>query len=265
MNRVRISLLAAALSLATAGLAPAQRQRANPNLGESGHVEFEVRKWRSDLVSELRLSGLGAPGTTLDPSEDLGLPAVRTWDYHFAVRLSRRLKARGNWFKVRYDGTTVPEGELCTAGLCTPAGGELSTGLDVEMTRAGVEFDVLEGDYGFVAVVGEYARFDLRSSFESSAGAASPEAKIQLPLFGVKGRAYLTPSLAVSVEAVGMKRESEGVMTDFDASATYNMVKSLAVSYGYRNSYNRFKPLEVIGDRATVRLRGQYFAVTVRF
>jgi hypothetical protein len=125
---------------------------------------------------------------------------------------------------------------------------------------------VVEGDYGFVAVVGEYARFDLRSSFESSAGAVTrdPE-RIQLPLFGVKGRAYLTPSLAVSVEGVGMKRESEGVMTDFDASASYSLVKNVAVSYGYRNSYNRFKPLEVMGDRATVRLRGQYFSVTVRF
>ena len=266
MHLVRNSLVAAALWLTTAGTPSAQTARGNPNLGEIGRVEFELRRWRSDLVSELRLSDSGVPGTTVDAPDDLGFPAERTWDYHFLIRLSSRLKARGNWFKVVYDGQATPVDELCIGGLCTPAGSELSSGLELEMVQAGVEFDVLHGNYGFVAVVGEYARFDMRPSFDSSAGSVTPlPEQIQLPLFGVKGRVYLTPALAVSVEGVGMKRQSEGVMTDFDASATYNMVKNLAVSYGYRNSYNRFTPLETTGDRGTVRLRGQYFSVIVRF
>lgn len=277
MNRVwargPLSAAAAALTfilpllLTTAAPLVAQtRGGANPNLGETGVVEFELRRWRSDLVSELRLSELGAPGTTVDPVLDLGLPAERTWDYHFVLRFSRRFKARGNWFKVRYEGSATPASELCIGGLCTPSGSELKSALELEMVRAGIEVNLLQGDYGFLAVVGEYARFDMRPEFSSSAGSTlpSPE-RIQLPLFGIKGRAYLTPALAVTVEGVGMKRESEGVMTDFDASATYSLVRNLAISYGYRNSYNRFQPLEAVGDRATVRLRGQYFSVTVRF
>jgi hypothetical protein len=266
MNRVRISLFAAALSFLAAGMLPAQVQRGNPNMGEGGRAEFELRRWRSDLVSELRLSDSGAAGTTVQAVEDLGLPTERTWDYHFAIRFSRRLKARGNWFKVRYDGQAIPGEELCIGGLCTPAGSELSTGLELEMVRAGLEFDLVEGDYGFLAVVGEYGRFDLRTEFESAAGSVPPgQERMELPMFGIKGRVYLTPALALTVEGVGMKRESEGVMTDFDVSGTYNMVKNLAISYGYRNSYNRFRPLEDVGDRATVRLRGQYFSVIVRF
>lgn len=266
MYRVRNSVMASALLFTTVGALSAQVRRGNPNMGESSVVEFELRRWRSDLVSELRLSDTVAPGTTVDAVDDLGLPAERTWDYHFTLRVSRRFKARGNWFKVHYDGQATPADELCIGGLCTPAGNELATGLELEMVRAGIEVDVVKGDYGYLAVIGEYARFDLRTEFESSAGAVMPGPKrIELPVFGVKGRAYLTPAFAVSVEGVGMKRESQGVMTDFDASATYSLIQNLAISYGYRNSYNRFKQLEAVGDRATVRLRGQYFSITVRF
>lgn len=266
MNLVRKTVMALALLLTTAGTLPAQVRRPNPNMGESSVVEFEVRRWRSDLVSELRLSDAGVTGTTVDPVGDLGLPAERTWDYHFTVRFANRFKARGNWFKVRYDGQATPSDELCIGGLCAPAGTELTTGLELEMVRAGIEVDLVKGEYGFLAVIGEYGRFDMRTEFESSAGAVSPgQERIELPMFGIKGRAYLTPAFAVSVEGVGMKRASRGVMTDFDASATYSLVSNVAVSYGYRNSYNRFQPLEAVGDRATVRLRGQYLSVIVRF
>lgn len=257
-------ILTSVLALSSAALA--QRTRSTPNLGEMSTVEFELRRWRSDLASELRLSAGGAAGATVDPLTDLGLPAERTWDYHFAVRLFSRLKARGNWFKTKYEGSSLAASELCIAGLCTPAGVQLATSLELEQTRGGAELDVVRGAYGILAVVGEYGRFRARTGFESTAGTASPAPlDLDLPLFGVKGRAYLTPALAITVEGVGMKRESRGVWTDFDGYVTYNAVPNLAFSYGYRNTYARFKAIEPEGDRAVVRLRGQYFSVTVRF
>ena len=37
----------------------AQVPRRNPNLGENYRVEFQGRRFRSDLIAELRLSGAG--------------------------------------------------------------------------------------------------------------------------------------------------------------------------------------------------------------
>jgi len=251
------------LPLALATSLRAQSQ-SNPNYGEQSHVEVEVRRWRSDLVSELRISGVGVPGSDLTP-DILGLPAERTWDYRGSVRLARRLKIRGSWFLVKYEADTQPGSALAIGGLVVPPGAPLTTRLELEDLRVGAEFDVLTGEYGYLAVVGEYARFDARTAFASSGEERSPEYRIQLPLFGLKGRVYLTPALALTVEGVGMKRESQGVMTEFEAAASYSLIPNLAVSYGYRNSYNRVSPVESFGDRALFRLRGQYFAVTVRF
>jgi len=245
----------------------AQAQRPNPNLGEQGRVEVDVRRWRSDLVSELRFSVPGTLGSDFDPVADLGLPAERTFDFHFAVRIMERLRIRFNWFKVTYDADTVINESLIIGGDFYESGSVVTSFLELEQRRGGVEFDLVRGEYGWLAVVGEWARFEANNAYHSP----SPERettirplRMSLPLFGIKTRIYLTPALAVSVEGLGMKREAIGVMTDFDASITYNAIPNLAFSYGYRNSYNRFKENEP-ASRSIYRLKGQYFGVTVRF
>ncbi len=239
--------------------------RQSPNIGERYRIEVQLRRWRSDLLAELRLSGGGNPGTTLDPFEDLGLENERIFDYHFAARVQRRIKLRGSWMKVKYQGETAVDSAVCVAGLCVPAGAPVSTTLELEETRGGAEIDVLQGAYGFLAITGEYGRFEVRPSFESGSASSGEPLRIDFPLFGIKGRAYLTPSLSLSVEGMGWKNESEGVWTDFDASATYSAGRNLGFSYGYRNSYVRFKTIEAAGDRAVMRVSGQYLSVSVRF
>lgn len=250
------------VSIPCMGQAPSRK---NPNLGEQYRVEVQLRRWRSDLITELRLSAGGIPGTTLEPFEDLGLENERIFDYHFGIRLASRLKLRGSWMKVKYLGDKAVDTALCVDGLCVPAGASISSKLELEETRGGAEVNLVQGDYGFLAIAGEYGRFEARPSFESGTASAGEPLRIDFPLFGVKGRAYLTPALALTVEGMGWKKESDGVWTDFDASATYSAGRNLGLSYGYRNSYYRFKTIEADGDRAVMRVRGQYFAVTVRF
>ncbi len=256
-------LLAPALLASATSLAQAPSR--SPNLGESYRVEVQYRRFRSDLFAELRLSGGGVPGTTLDPTEDLGLPTERINDYHFGVRALGRVKLRGSWYKVKYEAEQAVESDLCVAGLCVAAGAGLATTLELEESRGGAEVDLLQGDYGFLAIAGEFGRFEARPTFESEGESAGEPLRLDFPLFGIKGRAYLTPALALTVEGMGWKSESEGVWTDFDASATYSGGRNFGLTYGYRNSYVRFKYIEAAGDRAVFRVRGQYFAVTVRF
>ncbi len=243
----------------------AQAQRPSPNMGEQSRVEVDIRRWRSDLVSELRFSVPGTLGSDFDPVSDLGLPAERLFDVHFAVRLAKRLRIRFNWFKGSYNADTVTGEAFIIGGDFYASGSVVTSFLELEQRRGGVEFDLLRGEYGWLAVVGEWARFEANNAYQSNdADTTIPPLRMSLPLFGLKTRIYLTPALAVSVEGLGMKREAIGVMTDFDTSVTYNAIPNLAFSYGYRNSYNRFKEDEP-ASRTIYRLRGQYFGITVRF
>lgn len=243
----------------------AQAQRPNPNLGEQSTVDVDIRRWRSDLVSELSFSAPGTLGSDFSPVVDLGLPAERTFDYHFVVRLANRIRVRGNWFRVNYAADTVTNRDLLVSGDFYPSGSIVTSLLELEHRRGGIRFDLVRGEYGWLGVIGEWARFTAKNAYSSGDQETVPlPLRMDLPLFGLGTRVYLTPALAVSVEAVGMKRESTGVMTDFDASVTYNAIPNLAFSYGYRNSYNRFKENEP-EDRAIYRLKGQYFGVTIRF
>jgi hypothetical protein len=243
----------------------AQAGASSANLGEQGTVEIEVRRWRSDLVSELRFSAPGIPGTDFDPVAQLGLPSERAFDYHFGIRLARRVRIRANWFRVSYAADTVTEIPLTISGDFYPSGSVTTSTLELQQYRGGVEFDLLRGEYGWLAVVGEWARITADNTYSANDVETIPvPLRMDLPLFGLKTRIYLTPALAVSVEGVGMKRESIGVMTDVDTSITYNAIPNLAFSYGYRNSYNRFKESEP-DSRSIYRLKGQYFSVTVRF
>lgn len=244
-------------------VAQAQARR-SPNYGESYMVEFEYRRWRADLFSELRLSRIGEPGTTLDSSEDLGIERESVNDYHVKVRFARRFKARGSWVKLEYQGETGAAADLCVAGLCVPAGGSLTTVIELEETRGGAEFDLFTGQYGFLAVVGEYGRYKASPTFESGEATAEQPLELKFPLFGLKARAYLTPALGVNLEGMGFKND-DGVWTDFEASATYSGGRNFGFTYGYRNSYVRFQSVEAVGDRALMRVRGQYFGFIVRF
>ena len=264
MGLVKTCMLLVLFSMAET-VATAQMQRPSPNYGEQSTVEFELRRWRSDLVSELRLSNPEAIGSDFDPVLALGLPQQRTFDYHFGVRLTSRIKIRANWFRVRYDADTIVFEDLTISGITFPTGTTLTSFLELEQRRGGIQFDLLSGQYGYLAVAGEWARFRAKTDFISAGATVTPlPLTMDLPIFGFALRIYLTPALAVATEALGMKRESIGVMTDVDVSITYNAVPSLGFSYGYRNSYNRFKNVEP-ASRAIFRLRGQYFGVTVRF
>jgi hypothetical protein len=266
MNPVLLRVLAVVALISSPGPLFAQARRGSATMGKIYTAEFEFRRWGADLVSEIRLSGDVVPGSTLDTWADLGLPSERIWDYHLAVRLLKRLKIRGSWYKVDYFGESISSEDRKVAGLEESAGAILASAFEFEEQRGGAEFDIFQGLHGYLAIVGEFAMFNARPSFESLGEEARQEAlRIQLPVFGAKGRLYLTPTLSVAVEAVGMKRQSEGVMMNFEVQATYNAIPNFGFSYGYRNSYNRVKNIEESGDRAVFRLRGQYFGVLVLF
>ncbi|MFQ5792477.1 MAG: hypothetical protein ACE5JI_18560 [Acidobacteriota bacterium] len=254
-SRWRWLLAVLALPLAAA---PAYGQ--TPGFGEESRFEIEIRRWRPALVSELELGGASTP---VSPSQDLGVGDEREIEYRVFLRLARRLKVRGSRVAFEYEGATSLGTGVSFAGLDFPPGAVVETTLPVEQIKGGVEVDLVSHPYGFLAVVADISRLEARPELVSAdVGMASGgPIRVQLLTLGLRGRVYLTPALSLTAEASGMKRESEGVITDVEGVITYNLSRNFALSFGYRNSYTRWNEG---GDRATFRLRGNFFSVSFR-
>ena len=122
MGLVKPCMLVVLFLMAEAVATAQMRQRPSINYGERSTFEFELRRWRSDLVSEMRLSNPDAIGSDFDPVLALGLPQQRTFDYHLGVRLTKRIKVRANWFRARYDSDTIVSEALTISGTTFPTG-----------------------------------------------------------------------------------------------------------------------------------------------
>ena len=174
MGLVKTCMLLVLFSMAET-VATAQMQRPSPNYGEQSTFDFELRRWRADLISELRLSIPGAIGSDFDPVLALGLPQQRIFDFHFGVRLTRKIKFRANWFRVRYAADTIVFEDLTISGTTFPTGTTLTSFLELEQRRGGIQYDFLSGQYGYLAVAAEWARFRAKTDFSSPGAAVSAE------------------------------------------------------------------------------------------
>lgn len=251
--------------VAALGIGCSARLSAQAPPAEQYRLEFEVRRWKPDVVSDMSIGENGTPGTSIRAMEDLGVDPERQTEYRGNVRLSRRFKIRGTGFKFDYDATATPGTAIAFAGTVFPDGTELTTHIELEHVRGGVEVELLSSRDGFLAVVADYSRLDLRPTLSSaSTQEAFPGAlRIDLLTVGLRARAYLTRSVVVTAEANGMQWDDKReVITDVEASALWNFGRNFAFSFGYRNFYNK---LDTEDLRAVFRLRGTYFSVIGRF
>ncbi len=260
---MRIARLALLVTLPLMPVANANGQQTQVGMGkgETYRVEFEYRRWNAKLTSELEV-GLGA--TKISPTDDLGIDDKQENEFLGAVRIISWLKARGSYVRYQYDATRTATRDLTYAGVTFPAGTTVDTAMTLKYTTIGGEADLFSRREFVFSVVGDYTRFEADTVL-SSADQGEADAglmRVDLPTFGLKARVYLTPNFALTVEASGMRRESEGVLTNVDAVATFNFNPHAAVSFGYQNRYARVAGVAV---RETFRLKGGYLGVTLRF
>jgi hypothetical protein len=227
-------------------------------LGEGNRVEFEVRRWRPRLRSELTVAG-----PLIDLKGDLGVEDSRNQEYRGYIRLGRWLKVHASTFKFDFQGLSTLERDITFSSATFLEGTEVSTAMTLQHIKGGVEVDILALREGFLAVVVDYSDFKAKPVNLSSADTSAEETlEMALPTVGLRGRIYLTPALALTAEATGMKRESTtGVITDFEGVVTYNLSRNIGVSFGYRNFYAKW----LKAGRAVFRMEGYFFSGTIRF
>jgi hypothetical protein len=227
--------------------------------GEGNRFEFETRRWRPDLESELQMGG----DELISPIEDLGVSDLRDNEYRGFLRFGRWVKVRGSYIKFKYQGAKAVEKDIDFAGVTFLEGTEVTTSMQLEHLYAGAEVDILLLKEGLLAVIVDLARTDVQPILSSAeAEADGGMIRVQLLTLGLKGRIYLTPALALSAEFSGMKRGS--VITDMEASVIYNMSRNFGISAGYRNLYTKWvAPEENSG--ASWKVKGYFFSGIIRF
>ena len=250
---VLIAVVAVVAHLGVPRFASAQ-QMAQP---ENFRFELEYRRWRPKLIADLEVGG-----PPIYPSTDLGLGDERTNDYRGSLRLSPRLRIRGSYLKtLKYEGTQVLSRTLTYRGVTFLAGDTVTTAVQIDQFKGGISIEFLQSRDGFLGVTVDYSRLESRPSLQSAAaGTASGPLRVSLPTVGFVGRVYLTPRLVLTAEASGMKRESQGVIAEFEGMATANINPRLGLAVGYRNFYARIAQ----DGRAAYRLKGPFFSVTAR-
>jgi hypothetical protein len=247
-----------ALVVFSVGQAYGQQQL---GLGETSRFEFEIRRWRPSLESELQFGG----NEPISPSEDLGVSDLRDNEYRGFLRFGRWVKVRGSYIRFKYQGLKTVEKDIDFAGVTFPEGTEIATSMQLEHLYAGAEVDILLLKEGLLAVVVDLARTDVKPILSSGSASAEVDGgmiRVQLLTLGLKGRVYLTRALALSAEFSGMKRGS--LITDLEADVIYNLSPNVGVSAGYRNLYTKWvAPNEDAG--ASWRVKGYFFSGIVRF
>lgn len=243
----------------SAGAEAQQRPRGGPGVGETHRFEFEYRRWRPELGSDLEVGG-----GPIYPNSDLGLGDKRQSEYRGVLRFSPAFKLRASYLPpLQYEGETSLARPLEFGGLLYPAQATVSTGMELEQGKGGVEVDFYHSRDGFLGVIAEYSRFEARPVLSSpSSGSASRPLRVALPTVGLIGRVYLTPRFSLTAEASGMKWVGKGgVITDFEGMATLHASPRFALGGGYRNLYARVVDG---GDRGAFRLKGWFFSLAVR-
>jgi hypothetical protein len=226
-------------------------------LGEGNRFEFEIRRWRPNFRSELQVGG-----PLIYVQDDLGVEDERDQEYRGYLRFGRWLKVHASVFKVDFQGVSTLEREITFSSVTFSEGTEVLTSMTLEQIKGGVEVDIFALREGFLAVVADYSTFKLKPITLSSAENEAEETlEVALVTLGIRGRIYLTPGLALTAEATGMKKNGSGVITDFEGVVTYNLSRNIGVSFGYRNYYAKW----LKGGRAVFRLKGYFFSGSIRF
>jgi len=243
------------------GAGAQQRVAGKPGVGfgEGHRFEFEYRRWRPELGSDLEVSG-----PPIYPGSDLGLGDERQSEYRGYLRFSEAFKLRASYLPpLRYEGEATLTRPLAFGGVLYPAGATVTTTMELEQGKGGVEVDFYHSADGFLGVIAEYSRFEAIPVLASpSSGSASQTLRVALPTVGLVGRVYLTQRFSLTAEASGMKWEGRGgVITDFEGLATLHASPRFGLSGGYRNFYAR---VASNGDRGAFRLKGWFFSVAVR-
>lgn len=278
------SLLAAALFLLLPAAAHAQyggTETSDFAIGEKYWIEASAALWKPDVSGQISSEQFGLIGTNIDFVDDLGYAETRFKDFKIVLRPTRKAKFRIQYTPVQYAAETTFTRNIVFNGIAYPLGVPIESSFDWKVWRFGYEYDFIYRSRGYVGVIAEVRYTQMNAQLATNSPAISPRydeftsVKAPLPAFGLAGRVYPLPALAVNFEMTGMKLPDPGEDNnanyldwykasyyDVDINGTFNVTNNVGVQAGWRKMKT---DLEIDLDTGNLQFQGFWFGAVLRY
>lgn len=231
-------------------------------------VELGLMVWRPSPDLVLSTDALaGSDINEVDFVEEFGLEDTSFPDFRAAF--GRNHKFRIGYVKFDYEADTTIQRTFTFEGRTFTVGTPASTDIKWDLWRFGYEWDFISRERGFFGLIADLKYNTIKASVDSPAlrSTAETDTRAPVPTFGVTGRGYVTPMVAITGEFTGLKISSgdfEATFIDFDINATIIPSRNVGVGaqVGYRSVVADYVVDEDTGD---LKMQGPYFGVIARF
>jgi hypothetical protein len=215
----------------------------------------------------------GIVGSQIDLLGDLGYTKTRFKDLRIVLRPSKKSRFRIQYTPIQYEAETSLAREVVFNGIKFPLAVPIESQFSWKVWRFGYEYDFLYKPRGFVGMIveGRYttaeARIKTNTPIFSPAYDEYNKQSAPLPAFGVVGRAYPLPELAINFEVTGFKLPNvdpkyQAKYFDWDINGTVNVTNNVGLQIGWRKITN-FMVIEK--DSGDVRFQGLWFGAALRY
>lgn len=268
-----LSILFAAL-VSAASAAPAAAQptpqaapEPTPGLGERYWVEFTATFWKPGLQGAVASDRLGLIGSSIDLVGDLGFGNTGHQDVRLVLRPAKKHKFRFQYSHLTFGGDSILSRDIAFKGQVYPVSLSVQSDLTWNVMRLGYEWDFFYRPRGYVGALVEIRQTSLSAALSSFLASGEITGDAPLPALGLAGRIYPIRQLAIDVQGSILKLtdftpDHSFHTLDFEVAGTYNFLRTVGVSAGWRRMNTN---LTFDGDRGDLKFAGVWIGGVVRY
>ena len=234
-------------------------------VGEDYNVEIGGRYWMPKLDSTVRVVGSNLVGSDVKLVDDLGFDDRKNFgEGHLQIKFAKRHKFNFSFTPLKWEAEKILTRAVEFAGQTYTAGTNVQSKADLDLYKAGYEYDFLVGKAGFLGGTIDVlvAKADVELRAPALAIIEKEDKTIPFPIIGLIGRVYPIQWMNLTGKVSGVPLGGYGYVIDAEASLGINPVKYIGISGGYRYLQTNLKYDNNLLD---FRLNGPFVALDVRF
>jgi len=259
-----LSLVATAAP--AAAQTPPSKPAASPALGERYWIECMATWWQPGLGGAVSSDRLGLIGSRIDFVTDLAFANTGHQDVRVVVHPAKKHKFRFQYSHLTFGGDSILSRDIAFKGQIYPVSLPVQSELTWNVLRVGYEWDFFYRPRGYVGMLVEIRQTNLSAALTSFLANGEVTGNEPIPSFGLAGRIYPMRQLAINLEGSFMQADlspsREGKTFDFEVSGTYNILRTVGVSAGWRRMNNN---LTFDSNRGDLNFAGVWIGGVVRY
>jgi hypothetical protein len=256
-----------AMASPCAAQTPTPKPASSPVLGERYWIECTATWWKPGLGGAVSSDRLGLIGSRVDFISDLGFGNTGHQDVRVVVHPAKKHKFRFQYSHLTFGGDNILARNIAFKGQIYPVSLEVQSNLTWNVMRLGYEWDFLYRPRGYVGLLVEVRQTDLSAALSSFIASGDISGNAPIPSLGLSGRVYPLRQLAINVEGSFLKLNDSSPdhafqTFDFEVSGTYNILRTVGVSAGWRRMNTN---LHFDSDFGELNFKGVWIGGVVRY